>query len=168
MICQHCIFFIFYNFLPSLVFQIPFLRFGRLGRFFGSVKAYVQSTLSSSQQTYVQLPYELIPPHAREMKQPCAPLVKSLYGHPLASASWQLHLARSLSDDLQGTEIEHLPSCYWFPGLKLALSVYVDDFTLSGPAESHEKFWGTLREKVQLEDPLIQLKYRRPLAWTML
>ena len=119
-----------------------------------AVKAYVQSTLSSSQQTYVQLPYELIPPHAREMKQPCAPLVKSLYGHPLASASWQLHLARILSGDLQGTEIEHLPSCYWFPGLKLALSVYVDDFTLSGPAESHEKFWGILREKVQLEDPL--------------
>ena len=118
-----------------------------------AVKAYVQSTLSSSQQTYVQLPYELIPPHARDMKQPCAPLVKSLYGHPLASASWELHLARILSDDLQGAEIEHLPSCYWFPGLKLALSVYVDDFTLSGPAESHEKFWGILREKVQLEDP---------------
>ena len=32
--------------------------------------------------------------------------------------------------------------------------MYVDDFTLSGPAESHEKFWGILREKVQLEDPL--------------
>lgn len=52
-----------------------------------AVKAYVQSTLSSSQQTYVQLPYELIPPHARGMHQPCAPLVKSLYGHPVVSAS---------------------------------------------------------------------------------
>ena len=66
-----------------------------------AVKAYVQSTLSSSQQTYVQLPYELIPPHARGMHQPCAPLVKSVYGHPLASASWQLHLARILADDLK-------------------------------------------------------------------
>lgn len=32
-----------------------------------AVKAYVQSTLSSSQQTYVQLPYELIPPHANHV-----------------------------------------------------------------------------------------------------
>ena len=120
-----------------------------------AVKAYVQSTLSSSQQTYVHSQFLiLIPLHARGMHQPCAPLVKSLYGHPLASASWQLHLARILADDLKGTEFENLPSCYWFPDMQLALSVYVDDLTLSGPAENHEKFWELLRKKVQLEHPL--------------
>ena len=91
---------------------------------------------------------------ARGMHQPCAPLVKSLYGHPLASASWQLRLARILADDLKGTEFENLPSCYWFPEMQLALSVYVDDLTFSGPAENHEKFWELLRKKVQLEVPL--------------
>lgn len=88
------------------------------------------------------------------MHQPCPPLVKSLYGHPLASASWQLHLARKLADDLKGTEFENLPFCYWFPDMQLALSVYVDDLTLSAPAENHEKFWELVRKKVQLEDPL--------------
>ena len=117
------------------------------------IKAYVQSELSSSQPTFVQLPYELIPPHAKHSHQPCAPLVKSLYGHPLASASWQNHLAKILADDLNGHEIEGLPSCFWFSDLGLTLSVYVDDLTLSGPSQHHDRFWSTLRRKVQLEDP---------------
>ena len=44
------------------------------------IKAYAQFILSSSQPTYVLLPIES-----------CAPLIKSLNGHPLASASWQSH-----------------------------------------------------------------------------
>ena len=52
------------------------------------IKAYVQSLLSSSQPTCVLLPIELVPDHAKHIHQPCAPLIKSLYGHPLASASW--------------------------------------------------------------------------------
>ena len=40
------------------------------------IKAYVQSILSSSQPTYVLLPIELVPDHAKHIHQPCAPLIK--------------------------------------------------------------------------------------------
>ena len=117
------------------------------------IKAYVQSVLDSSCPTYVLLPWELVPAHARHVKQPVAPLVKSLYGHPLASASWQNHLTKILSSQLNGYELEQQPSCFYFPSLGLALSVYVDDLTLSGPQKNHKIFWDTLRKSVQCEDP---------------
>ena len=52
-----------------------------------------------------------------------------------------------------GFEFEQLPSCFYFPKLQLALSVYIDDLTLSGPSANHSKFWDVLQKKVQLEDP---------------
>ena len=54
---------------------------------------------------------------------------------------------------IRGFEFERLPSCFYFPSLRLALSVYVDDLTLSGPSANHSKFWEVLRKVVQLEDP---------------
>ena len=117
------------------------------------IKANVQSLLSSSQPTYVLLPIELVPDHAKHIHQPCAPLIKLLYGHPLASASWQNHLSKILAQELGGFEFEQLPSCFYFPSLRLALSVYVDALTLSGPNANHSKFWEVLRKVVQLEDP---------------
>ena len=45
------------------------------------------------------------------------------------------------------------PSCFHFPSLNLALSVYADDLTLSGPEKNHGIFWSTLQKPVQLEDP---------------
>ena len=99
------------------------------------------------------LPIELVPDHAKHIHQPCAPLIKSLYGHPLASASWQNHLSKVLAQELGGIEFEQLPSCFYFPSLRLALSVYVDDLTFSGPSANHSKCWEVLRKVVQLEDP---------------
>ena len=49
------------------------------------IKAYVQSSLDPSCPTYVLLPAELVPDYARHIHQPVAPLIRSLYGHPLAS-----------------------------------------------------------------------------------
>ena len=117
------------------------------------IKAYVQSFLDSSCPTYVLLPAELVPDYARHMYQPVAPLIRSLYGHPLASAAWQNHLSNILSTHLGGYELEEQPSCFHFPALNLALSVYVDDLTLSGPKKNHSQFWSTLRKHVQLQDP---------------
>ena len=97
------------------------------------IKTYVQSFLDSSCPTYVLLPAELVPSHARHIHQPVAPLIRSLYGHPLASASWQNHLASILSKELGGVEMPEQPSRFHFPSMSLALSVYVDDLTLSGP-----------------------------------
>ena len=85
------------------------------------IKAYVQSSLDPSCPTYVLLPAELVPDYARHIHQPVAPLIRSLYGHPLASASWQNHLSNILSTHLGGYELEEQPSCFHFPSLSLAI-----------------------------------------------
>ena len=64
------------------------------------INSYVQSNLDSSCPTYVLLPAELVPDYARHIHQLVAPLIHSLYGHPLASASWQNHLSNILSTHL--------------------------------------------------------------------
>ena len=87
------------------------------------IKTYVQSFLDSSCPTYVLLPAELVPPHARRIHQPVAPLIRSLYGHPLASASWQNHLANIFSKEFGGIELPEQPTCFHFPSMSLALSV---------------------------------------------
>ena len=74
------------------------------------IKAYVQSILSASQPTYVLLPLELVPDH----HQPCAPLIKSLYGHPLASASWQNHLSKVLAQELGGLNLSSYHHAFIF------------------------------------------------------
>ena len=42
---------------------------------------------------------------------------------------------------------------YWHPQLKLLLSIYVDDFKMSGPKENLAKGWALLREEIEMEDP---------------
>ena len=87
--------------------------------------------------------------YACHIHQPVVPLIRSLYGHPLASASWQNRLSNILSTHLGGYELEEQPRCFHFPCLSLAL----DDLTLSGPKKNRSQFWSTLRKHVQLEDP---------------
>ena len=120
------------------------------------IKAYAQSILSSPQPTFVLLPIGLVPDHVKHFHQPCAPLIKSLYGHPLASVSWRVLAEPSLQSPcprIREFEFEQLPSWFYFPSLQLALSVYLDDLTLSGPRANHFKFSDVLRRVVQLEDP---------------
>jgi hypothetical protein len=77
--------------------------------------AYAQSILSSPQPTFVLLPIGLVPDHVKHFHQPCAPLIKSLYGHPLASVSWRVLAEPSLQSPcprIREFEFEQLPS--WF------------------------------------------------------
>ena len=116
------------------------------------INAYVQSFINSSCLNYVLLPAVLVTAYARHIHQPVAPLLRSLYGHPLASASWQNHLATILSRELGGIEMPQ-PSCFHFPSMSRALSVYIDDLTLNGPEKNDSKFWSVLQKHVQLEEP---------------
>ena len=77
-------------------------------------------------------------------------LVKSLYGHPEAGAHWENHLERIIKD-LGGTPVPEFPSSYFFESSKLLLTVYVDDFTLSGTEAAHQQFWDKIRKLVDLE-----------------
>ena len=69
------------------------------------------------------------------------------------------HLSNTLSSYLGGYELKDQPSCFHFPSLSLALSVYVDDLALSRLKKNHSQFWSTLRRHVQLEDPPNCQKY---------
>ena len=81
-----------------------------------AVRAYTQAKLNTKHRTYVLLPPELVPDSKKHLHQPCAPLLKALYGHPESSAYWQKHL-HAILVKLGGVEFPNLPSVYHFPSL---------------------------------------------------
>ena len=118
-----------------------------------AVKAYVQSLLKSKQATWISLPPELWPADWKgKFTKPMVLLVKSLYGHPESGAHWQNHLEHIIQEKMEGVPIEDQPSSYWIAKSKLVLTVYVDDFMLSGPEDAHAEFWEELGKHVEIED----------------
>ena len=80
-------------------------------------------------------------------------LLLALYGHPDSPTFWEAHcdeLVKGLGFFAVGAE---WPSLYFHEELKLMLSIYVDDFKMSGPIENMEKGWALLRSKIDMEDP---------------
>ena len=118
-----------------------------------AVKAYVQALLSSKYKTWIELPPELRPTWWKnKFTRPVVLLIKALYGHPDAGGLWERHL-KTIIKSLGGEEVPEYPGNFWFPDTKLLLSTYVDDLTLSGPAEAHDKFWKQLTSQVDVEPP---------------
>ena len=116
-----------------------------------AVKAYVQFMLASTCATWVQLPPDIWPKDWKDKySKPMVLLIKSLYGHPEAGAHWERHLERIIRN-MGGEPVPEFPSSYYFPSSKLLLTVYVDDFTLSGPAGEHADFWKRIRQDVELD-----------------
>ena len=114
-----------------------------------AVDAYVQSELKSKAQTWIEIPRELWPKEWHsQYKRPVVLLRKSLYGHPESGAHWEKHLETVLTTKLQGQVVPEHPWSYWFEQDKLLLTVYVDDFTLSGPQDKHQAFWEKLSQHV--------------------
>ena len=117
-----------------------------------AVKAYVQALLKAKQPTWVQIPKELWEDdwHQR-FKQPVCLLVKALYGHPESGSHWERHLTEIIKE-MGGEAVPEHPSSFFIPASGLLLTVYVDDFLLSGPEGQHEAFWAELSKKVEVED----------------
>ena len=44
-------------------------------------------------------------------------------------------------------------SVYWHPKPKLLLTVYVDDFKMSGPTENLAKGWDIIRSPIKTDEP---------------
>ena len=68
----------------------------------------------------------------------------------------QAHFGKHADKKLRGvgfTPIESWPSVYWHDRLKLLLSVYVDDFKLSGPKRNLKEGWDLIRAEIDLEPP---------------
>ena len=55
--------------------------------------------------------------------------------------------------------MEEWPSCLWHPTHRLLLTVYVDDFKMSGPASTMREGWRLIREGIRTEDPTPAGKY---------
>jgi hypothetical protein len=50
-------------------------------------------------------------------------------------------------------------SCFWHSGLSLFLTVYVDDFKMSGPSANMAEGWRLIRQHVRTEAPQAVGKY---------
>ena len=121
-----------------------------------AIRAYVQSLLKSKHKTWVHIPKELWPKswHGKYSKPMCL-LVKALYGHPESGGDWENHLTEAVKA-CGGKAVENHPSTFWFEAEKCLLTVYVDDFLLSGPTGNHEVIWNKLRygtHPIACEDP---------------
>ena len=75
-----------------------------------------------------------------------------MYGHPNSGSYWEEHCNKFLIE-AGFKPIEAWPSCFWHDELKLMVSVYVDDFNLSGPKKNLKKGWDLIRKNIQMEDP---------------
>ena len=117
-----------------------------------AVKAYVQADLKAKQPTWVQVPKELWEPGwEKRFSRPVCLLVKALYGHPESGSHWEAHLT-AIVKSMGGEVIPEHPISFFFPKTGLLLTVYVDDFLLSGPSEAHDPFWTELSKQVEVED----------------
>ena len=89
-------------------------------------------------ETWVSLPPHLVPEeHRKRYVDPVYPLVLALYGHPDAGGHWERHCDSSV---LQAgfIKVPKWPSMYWHPKHRCLLTVYVDDFKMSGPPKGCE------------------------------
>ena len=75
-------------------------------------------------------------------------LQKALYGHPLASACWEMRLRQVLVGDLGLKPVDGHPSVFRSEKTGLLVVVYVDDVLLSGPQQFHDRFWSSLRKYI--------------------
>ena len=111
-------------------------------------QAYIQSDLGGDIPTWVRLPPEYVPKAWANIHDPVVLLKKALYGHPRAGNCWEKyfegHLAhvgfKPIKDDWR--------SCYYHDRLKLFLTIYVDDFKMSGPKEAMTEGWKLIRDPI--------------------
>ena len=76
-------------------------------------RAFLQAMLLMDEETHVVLPQELWSQswHGK-YHQPTVRLQKALYGHPLASACWEMHLRQVLVGDLGLKPVDGHPSVF--------------------------------------------------------
>ena len=91
-------------------------------------------------------------------------MVKALYGHPDAGTFWENHCHKALvRSGFESIDRSSWPSCYINPKLNLYLSVYVDDFKMSGDPANLVKGWQLIRDEdvgnLILEDPKLSNLY---------
>jgi hypothetical protein len=120
-------------------------------------QAYIQSKLGGT-PTWVRLPPERWPKAWAGFKDPVCPLVLALYGHPDSGGYWEQHCNNHLSS-IGFEPVKEWRSCFFHPKLQLFLTVYVDDFKMSGGAKALQEGWNLIRKAIKMEDPTPIGKY---------
>jgi len=120
-------------------------------------QAYTQAKIQGT-ETWIEIPQHEWPESWKGMKRPVCLLILALYGHPDAGGYWEKHCERHLLS-VGFTQIEEWRSCYYHKKLKLFLTVYVDDFKMSGPRENVKAGWKLIRQGVKTEEPTPAGKY---------
>ena len=117
------------------------------------VRTYTQSFLDTKVPTWVELPYDLVPPEYRGIKRPCVRLWKSLYGHPEAGYHWDQRFKQMMKEIDSIHCSDTFQSTYFMKDTGLLLTLYVDDMILSGPENQHKLFWDKVKQHIEIEDP---------------
>ena len=105
--------------------------------------AYTQAKLLESKKTWIRLPKHRWPKEwsKKNFLDPVVPLVRALYGHPDAGWHWERHCEEQVAQcgfHPMGNNCEWR-SVFWNDELKVMLSIYVDDFKMSGPKGQRRK-----------------------------
>jgi len=126
---------------------------GHSGQQADACQAYIQSEYTGT-ETWLILPEEVWPAEWRgKFACPVVRMDKALYGHPDSGGMWERHCHKSLTE-LGFVKVPDWDSVYYHSGLKLLLSVYVDDFKMAGPTKNLQKGWDLIRSKIEIEDPM--------------
>ena len=91
-------------------------------------------------EIWVSLPRDRWPKHWHNISEPVVPLVRNLYGHPLAGLLWEKFLEHQLGK-LGWKKVRGWECLYLHPEDRLFLSVYVDDFKLVGDKDKIQPMW---------------------------
>ena len=116
-------------------------------------QAYTQTVLGGV-VTWVELPRDQWQEAwiSQRFARPVCRLWRALYGHPDSGGYWEQHCNASLAAvGFRELIYEDWRSCFWHPELRLLLTVYVDDFKLSGPEESLKKGWELIQTYIDMD-----------------
>jgi len=104
-------------------------------------------------ETLISLPKHKQPASRQGIEEPVCPLVRNIYGHPLAALLWekgsQQRILRRGFEKVKGWE-----SLYVHREKKAFLGVYVDDFHLAARQQHLPGLWAALKEEIDL-DPAV-------------
>ena len=127
---------------------------GHSGGTTDGVQAYCQARLLGV-ECWIALPWTAVIDTEtwRVYGDPVTILEYALYGHVDSPTSWEVHCDAELAAagfDRIGAE---WPSVYFHHNLRLLLTVYVDDFKLSGPEGHLDAGWKLIAERIEIEPP---------------
>ena len=115
-------------------------------------QAYIQSEWTGT-PTWVELPEEAWPPEwwnkdgTAKYIRPVVLMRKALYGHPDSGTVWERHCEAKLKE-IGFEPVTSWASTFWHEGLKLLLTVYVDDLKMAGPKGNLAKGWELITTKI--------------------